>query len=399
MTRGVRYYSYRDHSGYGLAALAYVRALHSAGVPVWWTPLVWRDGRHHPWRLGEGLDALPIAHDAANDAALQDLAAMVAATGPKAYDTAIVHTVPEHWPAFVERGERNIGYTVWETDTLPAHWRALLERADKILVPSAANKTLFESANIAPRVAAVPHIRRHAWSADSAAGRTLRRELGVPDDHFVFYSINVWDPRKAIDDLVAAFARTFCGDDKVTLIVKTSSYPHEHGCDRVSKDTIPERVRKLNESTARARATLAGAHRRDRRERRHRATDRCAAHNRRLLRHAVARGRLGARRIRRRHAREAGADRSVRRAGRVSAARLPGVHRIHDGSRLGLDGGSFVRSAAALGTTRRAGRGSEASPRCGASGGLPRGGRDCRRANRQPLCRAARRPNARRCAR
>ena len=31
MALGVRYYSYPDHSGDGLAALAYVRALHNAG--------------------------------------------------------------------------------------------------------------------------------------------------------------------------------------------------------------------------------------------------------------------------------------------------------------------------------------------------------------------------------
>jgi glycosyltransferase involved in cell wall biosynthesis len=251
MTRGVRYYSYPDHSGYGLAALAYVRALHNAGVPVWWTPLLYRDGRHHPWREADSLGALPIARHAANDAALQDLAALVAATGPKSYDTVIVHAVPEHWPSFVERGKRNIGYTVWETDALPGHWPPLLARADSIFVPSAANKALFESAGIARRVVAIPHVRRHAWSAGSAEGAALRRELGVPDDHFLFYSINVWDPRKAIADLVTVFARSFCGDDKVSLVVKTSSYPHEHGCDHDSPGTIPERVRALNEAIAR----------------------------------------------------------------------------------------------------------------------------------------------------
>jgi glycosyltransferase involved in cell wall biosynthesis len=251
MTRGVRYYSYPDHSGYGLAALAYVRALHNAGVPVWWTPLLWDGRRHRPWRTEDGLDALPLARDASNDAALQDLAALVAATGPKSYDTAIVHTVPEHWPAYVERGKRNIGYTVWETDTLPAHWRPLLDLVDRVFVPSAANKALFESAGVARPVVAIPHVRRHAWSADSADGLGLRRELGVPDNHFVFYSINVWDPRKAVGDLVALFARTFCGDDKVSLVVKTSSHPHEHACDRDSPGTIPERVHALNEAIAR----------------------------------------------------------------------------------------------------------------------------------------------------
>jgi hypothetical protein len=37
MARGIKY-SYAGHSGYGFAALAYVRALHNAGIPVWWAP-------------------------------------------------------------------------------------------------------------------------------------------------------------------------------------------------------------------------------------------------------------------------------------------------------------------------------------------------------------------------
>jgi len=155
MTRGVRYYSYPDHSGYGLAALGYVRALHNAGVPVWWTPLIYRDGRHHPMAPRGRAGRAAHRSDATNDAALQDLVALIAATGMKPCDTAIVHAVPEHWPAFVERGKRNVRYTVWETDTLPAHWPPLLDVVDKILVPSAANKALFESAGIAASVTAV----------------------------------------------------------------------------------------------------------------------------------------------------------------------------------------------------------------------------------------------------
>jgi glycosyltransferase involved in cell wall biosynthesis len=252
MTLGVRYYSYPDHSGYGLAALAYVRALHNAGIPVWWTPLLYRDGAHHPWRHDDGVAALPIALHAENDPALHDFSALIKATGPTPYDTVVLHTVPEHWPGLVERDKRNIGYTVWEADALPAHWPPLLNVPDKVLVPCAINQTLFAKGGVKRPVDVVPHIRRHAWNAGSSAdGSALRRELGVPEDHFVFYSINVWDPRKAIQDLVAVFARTFCGDDKVTLIVKTSTEVHPLARDRHLPGGIPERVRALNAEIAR----------------------------------------------------------------------------------------------------------------------------------------------------
>jgi len=252
MTLGVRYYSYPDHSGYGLAALAYVRALHNAGIPVWWSPLLYRDGRHAPWRREDGIAALPIARDAESDAALQDLPALVEATGPKACDTVILHTVPEHWPAFTEKGKRNIGCTVWETDSLPAHWPPLLNIVDTVLVPSAMNRALFAKGGVTRPIAVVPHVRRHAWGTGSAAdGGALRRELRIPDDHFVFYSIGVWDPRKAVGDLVSVFARTFCRDDKVTLVVKTSSEVHPLACDRDNACPIPERVRALTDAAAR----------------------------------------------------------------------------------------------------------------------------------------------------
>lgn len=225
MTLGIKYISYPDHSGYGLSALAYVRALHNAGVPVWWAPLIVRAGRHCLWQNGDSLDELALSLAAEDDAGLRDVAALLRACGPKPCDTLIAHILPEHWAGVMEPDKRCIGYTVWETDALPAHWPALLRAADKILVPCAMNLELFSAADLGKPVAAVPHIRRHAWNGASPgeiAG--LRRQLEIPDNHFVFYSINVWDPRKALRDLVIAFARAFSGDDPVTLVLKTSTW-------------------------------------------------------------------------------------------------------------------------------------------------------------------------------
>ena len=252
MTIGVKYISYPEHSGYGLAALAYVRALHNAGVPVWWAPLIYR-GSSKPviWDPGDGLDRLPLACEAQDDAGLQDIAALVAKTGPKACDTVIFHTVPEHWPLFVESGKQNIGSTVWETDALPSHWLPLLNAPDKVFVPCAMNRSLFVRAGVTQPVWTIPHIRRHAWCRASRAEQSaLRRQLDVPDDHFVFYSIGVWDPRKALDQLVRQFAREFSGHDKVSLVLKTSTAVHRLALDRGPAGGIVHLVADLIAQTA-----------------------------------------------------------------------------------------------------------------------------------------------------
>jgi glycosyltransferase involved in cell wall biosynthesis len=256
MTRGVKFISYPDHSGYGLAALAYVRALNNAGVPGWWVPLIYRDGRQHAWQPADGREWLAVAWEADKDAGLQDVPALLEACAAKPYDTVMIQTVPEHWPQLVEPGKRNIGYTVWETDALPRHWLPLLNLPDKVLVPSAMNQSLFVAAGVTRPVVAVPHIRRHAFNAVSTAEAAgLRAHLGVPDDHFVFYSIGTWDPRKALADLVTAFCRAFCGDDKVSLVVKTSRAPHPLALEQVPPGGIPDLVAGLRDGVAAATGT------------------------------------------------------------------------------------------------------------------------------------------------
>jgi len=145
----------------------------------------------------------------------------------------IFQTVPEHWPGLIESGKQNIGFTVWETDALPRHWLPLLNAPDKVFVPCAMNQLLFVREGVAKPVRTIPHIRRHAWSDASQPDKLgLRRQLGVPEDHFVFYSIGVWDPRKALDELVCQFARVFTGHDKVSLVLKTSTAVHRLALDR-----------------------------------------------------------------------------------------------------------------------------------------------------------------------
>jgi hypothetical protein len=140
---------------------------------------------------------------------------------PIAYDTVIMHTVPEHWPRIAECRRQNIGYTTWETNALPDHWTPLLALPDKVFVPSTSNGKLFARGASGKPVHVVPHIRRHAWNTPTPDEKiALRRKLGIPGDHFLFYTIGVWDPRKALGDLVGVFACQFSARDKVTLLIK-----------------------------------------------------------------------------------------------------------------------------------------------------------------------------------
>jgi hypothetical protein len=245
MTIGIKYIAYANSSGYGLSALGYVRALHNIGVPVWWQPSFLGGPADRIWRPDQGFAALPLARAAAGDASLSDLPALAQGLcRPIEYDTVIMHTVPEHWPRIAERGMQNIGYTTWETDGLPDHWPPLLALPDKLFVPSTSNGELFPRGTSGKPVHVVPHIRRHAWNTPTPDEKiSLRRKLGIPGDHFVFYTIGVWDPRKALGDLVALFARQFTSRDKVTLLIKTSAAPSSFAAGAQPGAPIPALVR------------------------------------------------------------------------------------------------------------------------------------------------------------
>jgi glycosyltransferase involved in cell wall biosynthesis len=220
--RGLRYYSFVEPSGYGLAAIAYVRALVNAGVPVQWVPLARAGDDVRPLRPG---DPIPLSMLSTEDEALADLPALFSATSqPIAYDTIVAHTVPERWPTLFEAHKRNVGCTVWETDRIPAHWRTLLDLAERVLVPCETNRDTFVAGGIRRTPEIVPHIRRHAWNAFAPAEvDAARKRFGLDGARFVFTTINAWDPRKALPALLDAFVRAFRDDDGVALVLKTGA--------------------------------------------------------------------------------------------------------------------------------------------------------------------------------
>lgn len=203
-----------EAGGYGLSAVAYIRALRQAGVPVRWQPMVWSDGTYRPARdADQALRRLTVLSEQA------DLRAMFHA--PVEYDTVVVHMTPEFWPDAREDGKRMVGYTVWETDRLPLHWPPLLNGYDLILTPSTFSRAVFTPHTDIP-VAVLPHLPRTDWpQADTAARAAFRRRFAVNEDDFMFYTINSWILRKATWLTLHAFLLAFAQSERAVLLLKT----------------------------------------------------------------------------------------------------------------------------------------------------------------------------------
>lgn len=217
MIKGVKYISLAETTGYGLSAVAYIRALMGAGIPVTWHPKVMIQQRYVP-----ATDLAQAAAALATMPGTEDVCAVFHA--PVEYDTVIVHLTPEHWPASLEPGKRMVGYSVWETDRLPLHWPRLFAGYNLILTPSTFSRDVFAARTDVP-VAVIPHLSRTVWPAAGAAERSaFRRRFGIEEDDFVFYTVNTWILRKVNWLTLHAFLLAFDAGDRTAFILKTN--PH-----------------------------------------------------------------------------------------------------------------------------------------------------------------------------
>lgn len=230
-TKGIKFVSYLEPSGYGLAGIAYVRGLLNAGVPVHWQPLRRAGAEMLPWQRQQE-DAPAWLQTVASDASLADLPALLAATAvPVRHDTVVIQSEPEFMGKFLEAGRRNVGYTTWETDRLPAHWSPLLNQLQRIVVPCRFNAEVFAASGVTVPIRVVPHIRRHQWNSFTPAElQEVRRRLQLPAENFIFYSIaDWWGGRKNIEGLLRAYAAAFSSADAVSLVLKTSEFASAGG--------------------------------------------------------------------------------------------------------------------------------------------------------------------------
>ena len=233
----VRYASYLEASGYALSAIATIRALVNAGCVVEWVPLL-RSGADVVLAQGDSL-ASSVRQLAERDETLADLPALMAATrvdtNAQERRTVVAQLTPEHLAfglAFSRASagdgvKRRIAYTTWETDRIPSHWLPLLRTADALVVPSRFNAAAFGTSGYAGPIHTIGHVRRHRFNEFSAAELSeVRQSFGLNEADTVFYTVNRFDPRKAIEPLVRAFAAAFTAADPVALVIKTTHVAH-----------------------------------------------------------------------------------------------------------------------------------------------------------------------------
>lgn len=209
--RGVKFYSWGPGNGYGDASKAYMLGLASRGIPVTWTPLV----PGVAW-ASKGLGFEPYT---GTEWADKQLAPLCNRNIP--YDTVIAHIVPEYFPAMVEAeiGKRVIGCTVWETDKVPAHWPDLLNSVDRLLVPCAWNREVFQKCGVTRPIEVIPHILPEFPEQDPSSKLQIP---GVSENDFLFYTIGTWTTRKAMGNTVGAYLKAFSAGDPVALVIKTT---------------------------------------------------------------------------------------------------------------------------------------------------------------------------------
>lgn len=211
--RGLKYISWGDTTGYAVAAKAYVRALVDAGVELTWAPMLPGADRYQlqpvtdwPETKLNGVCNRPID-----------------------YDTVLIHTVPEYFPALIEQerqaGRRILGYTVWELENLPTHWPEILNQLDAVLVPCRWNVEVFRRAGVNVPIHVVPHLPQFEGLAEAAPAARAALRARLPRDdrkRFVFYTVGYWSNRKAPYLALEAYWKAFDASDPVLMIVKTS---------------------------------------------------------------------------------------------------------------------------------------------------------------------------------
>ena len=225
MHRGVKYYSFLEASGYGLAAIAYIEALLEQGIQVYWTPFLYAESGYQPWTWSKNAKQLAktrIAECVRDPLRVEAL--MQCLTPIDTYQCIVMHTVPEYWPTLIEPDGYHIGYTVWETSRLPDHFSGLINQLDCVMVPSKFNEPVFRRSGVTIPIKVVPHILAGLDQFGYSTVGELQFKAADGDSNFVFYTINTWTARKALWTLLHCYLKAFSGNDQVELRLKTSQY-------------------------------------------------------------------------------------------------------------------------------------------------------------------------------
>lgn len=208
----------RDYSGYGEANRHFVAALDAAGAYV-----------------------IPkLVNYVSEQADFGSLGAIIeplfARSNEKNYKIKILHTTPNVFAQYIERGKYHIGHFFWETDLVPQEFAEGLQLCDEIWTGSEANKSAIEKAGVTKPIFIFPQ--------PIETGREWpTKKYNLDFDGYLFYSIFEWTDRKNPAGLLEAFWREFEGREDVGLLLKT----YFHGFSGQSRRMIREHIALIKE--------------------------------------------------------------------------------------------------------------------------------------------------------
>lgn len=186
----------KDYSGYGEANRHAVAALHAAGVNV----------------IGK---LVSYSQESADFGTIGKLVNQICENQGN-YRIKILHTTPDQFNRYMEKGVYHIAHFFWETDKLPEDFVEGLNLVDEIWTGSKANEQAMKSSGVIKPIFIYPQ----AIETDRDWPEPYEIP-GFPVKNFLFYSIFEWTDRKNPTALLNAYWQEFDGRDDVGLLIKT----------------------------------------------------------------------------------------------------------------------------------------------------------------------------------
>ncbi len=184
----------KDYSGYGEANRHAVAALNAAGVTVMAQMVAYTPEASDFGKLGQLVDDLCKNTDD--------------------YKIKILHTTPDQYAKYMERGKFHIGHFFWETDRVPDQFAQGLKLMDEIWTGSKANEEAIRAAGVKTPIKIFPQA--------TETNRNWPDKYGIDGfDGYLFYSIFEWIERKNPEALLAAYFEEFQNGENVGLLIKT----------------------------------------------------------------------------------------------------------------------------------------------------------------------------------
>lgn len=204
---------YSSGTGYGKAAIEFMRSLNVSGVNLFCRPIIFNSSI---------LEKLPSDIEQIEKKQIKDI------------DVVIQHTLPNHMQYMSKYC--NIGMFAYEADSYNGTgWKNQLNCMDEVFV---FNKQMLESAKKSG-VKKDCKIIPHATNTDKYFTKYNIPSFMKPlkkDNRFIFYTIGEFNRRKNLASLLMSFFLEFGRDENVCLLIKTSCDEKEFFsfCDQIS---------------------------------------------------------------------------------------------------------------------------------------------------------------------